>query len=119
MYTLETGHTTAEVSKLTKLSLRQLQWWDEMGVVSPSLKGDGRRRLYSETDLAVIRIFATLKRKGFTLRQIRELRPAIEAGIQHPYIATDGYKVWPCVDSATLAQLAARHPGRVAVVTLQ
>jgi hypothetical protein len=105
MYTLETGHTTAEVSKLTKLSLRQLQWWDEMGVV--------------ETDLAVIRIFATLKRKGFTLRQIRELRPAIEAGIQHPYIATDGYKVWPCVDSATLAQLAARHPGRVAVVTLQ
>ena len=36
--------SSLEVSRLTGVSLRQLQWWDEQGVVSPVQRG--HRRLY-------------------------------------------------------------------------
>jgi DNA-binding transcriptional MerR regulator len=53
----------------TGISPRQLQWWDEQGIVSPSR--EGRRRLYSLDDLAEISIIWELRRKGFSLQRVR------------------------------------------------
>ena len=42
---LKTEFTSREVVQLTGISARQLQWWDERGIVVPARQG--RRRLYS------------------------------------------------------------------------
>lgn len=60
------NYTTAEVSKLCHVSLRQLQWWDERGILTPSR--EGRLRLYSVEQLHQVRMIERLRKKGITLR---------------------------------------------------
>ena len=61
--------SSKQVVSFTGISARQLQWWDEQGIVSPSR--EGRRRLYSLDDLAEISIIWELRRKGFSLQRVR------------------------------------------------
>ena len=42
--------TSSQVIERTGITPRQLQWWDERGVVVPARAG--RRRVYSTDDLA-------------------------------------------------------------------
>jgi len=42
--------TSKEVMALTRISARQLQWWDEQGIVVP--QREGHKRIYSIDDLA-------------------------------------------------------------------
>src|SRR5262249_32713980 len=60
-----------EVIALTGISARQLQWWDERGIVEPA-RG-GRRRLYSPADLAEVAVICELRRKGFSLQRVRKV----------------------------------------------
>jgi len=60
-----------EVAALTGISLRQLQWWDERGLVVPARQG--HRRLYSLDDLAEVAVIAELRRKGFSLQRMRKV----------------------------------------------
>ena len=65
--------TSKKVMALTGLSARQLQYWDEQGFLSPSLRrreGKGRRRLYDFRDLVSLRVAAQL-RQVVTLQLIR------------------------------------------------
>jgi len=67
--------TSEKVMKLTGLSARQLQYWDEQRFLSPSLrggKGKGRRRLYDFRDLVSLRVAADLRRQGISLQLIRK-----------------------------------------------
>ena len=66
-----TGFTSNQVVAFTGISGRQLQWWDEQGIVSPARTG--RRRLYSLDDLAEISIIWELRRKGFSLQRVRKV----------------------------------------------
>jgi len=63
--------TSAEVIALTGISARQLQWWDERGLVVPAR--EGRNRLYSIEDLAEIAVLAQLRKKGFSLQRVRKI----------------------------------------------
>jgi DNA-binding transcriptional MerR regulator len=68
--------TSRKVCGLTGLSPRQLQYWDERGFVSPSLrrrKGPGRRRLYDFRDLVSLRVASDLRREGISLQLIRSV----------------------------------------------
>ena len=47
---MEQRFSSADVVALTGITPRQLQWWDERGIVAP--EREGRRRLYSLDDLA-------------------------------------------------------------------
>ena len=57
--------------QLTGISLRQLQWWDERGIVVPSR--DGHKRVYSLDDLAEVSIICELRLRGFSLQKIRRV----------------------------------------------
>src|SRR5271154_1780156 len=46
--------TTREVVALTSISPRQLQWWDEQGIVVPARVG--HQRIYSLDDLAEVAV---------------------------------------------------------------
>jgi DNA-binding transcriptional MerR regulator len=65
------GFTSKQVVAFTGISPRQLQWWDEQGIVSPERAG--RQRLYSLDDLAEVSIIWELRRKGFSLQRVRKV----------------------------------------------
>jgi len=68
---MHSGFTSREVVALTGITLRQLQWWDERGLVVPSR--DGHRRLYSEEDLSEVAVICELRRRGFSLQRVRKV----------------------------------------------
>ncbi len=57
--------------QLTGISARQLQWWDERGIVAPAR--EGRRRLYSMEDLSEIAVICELRDRGFSLQRVRKV----------------------------------------------
>jgi len=59
------------VIRLTGITARQLQWWDERGIVVPARAG--HRRLYSMEDLAEVAVICELRRKGFSLQRVRKV----------------------------------------------
>ena len=64
-------YTSQDVSRVSGVSLRQLQWWDEQGVVSPA--HIAHRRLYEPDEVIEVAVIAELRRKGFSLQKIRRV----------------------------------------------
>lgn len=60
-----------EVIALTGVTARQLQWWDERGVVKP--ERIGHRRLYSMQNVMEMAVICELRRKGFSLQGVRKV----------------------------------------------
>jgi len=63
--------TTNDVIALTGLTGRQLQWWDERGLVKPSRRG--HRRIYSWDQLVTAAVICQLRRRGFSLQRLRKV----------------------------------------------
>ena len=63
--------TSREVVQLTGISPRQLQWWDERGIVVPAR--EGHNRVYSLDDLAEVAVICELRERGFSLQKIRRV----------------------------------------------
>jgi DNA-binding transcriptional MerR regulator len=63
--------SSSDVSRISGVSLRQLQWWDERKVVSP--RHEGHKRIYGREDVVEISVIAELRRKGFSLQKIRRV----------------------------------------------
>lgn len=68
---MQEGFTSREVIALTGITHRQLQWWDERGVVVPVRQG--HRRVYSGEDLAELSVICELRRRGFSLQRVRKV----------------------------------------------
>ena len=68
---VEERFTSREVIRLTGITARQLQWWDERSIVVPAR--EGHRRLYSMEDLAEVAVICELRRKGFSLQRVRKV----------------------------------------------
>ena len=99
-----TGQTfsSREVCRITGITGRQLQWWDERNLVSPH--GNGRRRCYSLAEVLEISAIAELRRKGLSLQRIRRLARLLRReigqclskswdGRSKLYLLTDGHAV--------------------------
>jgi DNA-binding transcriptional MerR regulator len=65
-----------EVIALTGITARQLQWWDEKGVVKP--QRTGHRRMYSMQNVMAIAVICELRRKGFSLQRVRKVMRFLE-----------------------------------------
>jgi DNA-binding transcriptional MerR regulator len=63
--------SSRDVVELTGITARQLQWWDERGIVVPTRQG--HRRLYSFEDLSEVAVICQLRRKGFSLQRVRKV----------------------------------------------
>lgn len=68
--------TSREVIAITGITARQLQWWDERGVVKP--EREGHRRLYSIQHLTEVAVICELRRKGFSLQGVRKVMRFLE-----------------------------------------
>jgi len=68
--------TTNEVIALTGLTGRQLQWWDERGLVTPQRQG--HRRIYNWNQLVTAAVICQLRRRGFSLQRVRKVIAFLE-----------------------------------------
>jgi len=69
------GYNSAHVRRITGLRQRQLDYWDECGIVSPSVRaanGKGSERRYSFSDIVKLRVVKELRGVGVSLQKIRE-----------------------------------------------
>src|SRR5579885_2433154 len=68
---MQGSFTSQDVVRLTGITARQLQWWDERGIVVPVRHG--HRRIYSFEDLTEVAVICELRRKGFSLQRMRRV----------------------------------------------
>jgi len=92
--------TSREVSRIAKISLRQLQWWDERKLISP--RQEGHKRVYLPEQVIESMVVAELRRKGLALQKIRrvmrflrrDMAPRLQKHLSSPadglYLLTDG-----------------------------
>ena len=66
-------YTTGEIARLTGVSVRTVQYYDDRGILIPSELSEGGRRLYSEEDLKRMRIICFLREVGIPINSIAQL----------------------------------------------
>lgn len=85
--------SSQDVTRITGVSLRQLQWWDEQGVVSPVQQG--HKRLYQIHEVVNVAVINELRSKGVSLQKIRRMIKFLHAGVEKSLFdsAYDGREV--------------------------
>ncbi len=72
MFGQEKKLTVGEVAKKLNITVRTIQYYDQIGLVNPSELTEGGRRLYSLGDYVKLHQIISLKEFGFTLKEIKE-----------------------------------------------
>jgi DNA-binding transcriptional MerR regulator len=65
------SYSSSQVAKIARVTLRQLQWWDERHVVSP--RHESHRRMYTPEEVLEVTVISELRRKGFSLQKLRRV----------------------------------------------
>ncbi len=63
--------TTGELAQACGITVRAIQYYDEKGLLSPTQRSDGGRRLYDEASVERLRTICLLKSLGLSLKAIR------------------------------------------------
>jgi DNA-binding transcriptional MerR regulator len=80
---LKKHYSSREVAVLTGLSARQLQWWDARRLFVPAIRshrteaGGFTERRYTPMDVLELQVLADLRRRGFSVPQLRRLLSAL------------------------------------------
>ena len=98
------GFTAHQASKFTACSPRQLRYWDQIGLVSPSVQSTGGRpgvpRLYSFRDLVALRVVKSLLDGGMSLQRVRRSwaflnkRAGLDRHLSEVQLVTDGQSIF-------------------------
>ena len=69
-----------DISRMTGLSIRALQYYDDIGLLKPNQRSETGYRLYSDQDIMLLQHLVTLKFLGFSLTSIKDIlqRPKFE-----------------------------------------
>ncbi len=100
---MEARFTSADMVRLTGITPRQLQWWDERGIVVPERQG--HRRVYALSDVAEIAVICELRRRGFPLQRVRKVIRFLQrefgkslaeaaSGTSNYHLLTDGRTIY-------------------------
>ena len=65
--------TVKEVSRLTGVSIRALQYYDRIGLLHPSGHSQAGYRLYDEADLEILQQILLFRELEFPLKDIRKI----------------------------------------------
>lgn len=61
----------SKLAKFANVSVRTLQYYDQIGLLKPSSFSESKGRLYTENDIALLHQIVTLKSLGLTLDEIK------------------------------------------------
>ena len=67
------GYLIREFAKLTRVTVRTLHYYDQIGLLKPSFERPNGYRVYTDADLLKLQQIVTLKFMGFSLDEIRRL----------------------------------------------
>jgi len=70
---MKNGYLIKEFARLTKVTVRTLHYYDQIGLLRPSFERPNGYRVYMDADLLKLQQIVTLKFMGFSLGQIRDL----------------------------------------------
>ena len=98
------GFTSQQASRLTACTPRQLRYWDQIGLVKPSVQGTGGRpgvpRLYSFRDLVALRVVRSLLDGGMSLQRVRRAweylnsKAKLDRHLSEVRLVTDGQSIF-------------------------
>lgn len=127
------GFNSHDVMQLTGVSARQLQWWDEHRLIVPAR--EGRKRVYSASDLMDILVVLELRRRHISLQQVRRVldflrkqlhvRPAdlVSAGPDRPlpdyHLLIDGKNLYLETDTRQIFDLLKSTEQAVFLISLK
>ena len=92
---LKKFYTSREVAGLTGLTARQLQWWDSRRVFAAAVgsqrteAGGFTERRYTAMDVLELQVLADLRRRGFTIPQLRRLLTTLRDVFRYPSVRSD------------------------------
>ena len=72
-----------EVAEQVGLSLRTIRYYEEVGLVTPSSRTSGGFRLYTETDVARLRLVKRMKPLEFSLEEMKDVLGVLD-GLEEP-----------------------------------
>ncbi|HEY2152909.1 MAG TPA: MerR family transcriptional regulator [Vicinamibacterales bacterium] len=93
---LKKTYSSREVAALTGLTARQLQLWDAGGLLSPTVPshkteaGGYTERRYTPIELFELLVLADLRRRGFTVHQLREILRILQEQFGHRLFEATG-----------------------------
>jgi DNA-binding transcriptional MerR regulator len=67
------NYLVKEFADLTRVTVRTLHYYDQIGLLKPSFEKANGYRVYTDADLLKLQQIVTLKFMGFSLAQVREL----------------------------------------------
>ena len=98
------GFTAHQAAKFTGCTPRQLRYWDQIGLVKPSVQGTGGRpgvpRLYAFRDLVALRVVRSLLDGGMSLQRVRRSweflnrRAHLDRHLSEVRLVTDGQSIF-------------------------
>jgi len=98
------GFTAHQASKFTGCTPRQLRYWDQIGLVQPTVQGTGGRpgvpRLYSFRDLVALRVVKSLLDGGMSLQRVRRAweflneKAHLDRHLSDVKLVTDGQSIF-------------------------
>jgi DNA-binding transcriptional MerR regulator len=98
------GFTAHQATRLTGCTPRQLRYWDQIGLVRPSVQSTGGRpgvpRLYAFRDLVALRVVKSLLDGGMSLQRIRRAwdylnrRAGLDRHLAEVPLVTDGRSIF-------------------------
>jgi DNA-binding transcriptional MerR regulator len=98
-----TGYRGPTACSAAGITYRQLDYWARTGLVEPSVRsagGSGTQRLYSFTDILLLKIIKRLLEAGVSLHQIRtaidHLRVRGTEDLTQVTLMSDGASVYEC-----------------------
>lgn len=101
---MEESFTSHQASRLTGCTSRQLRYWDQIGLVRPSVQRTGGRsgvpRLYSFRDLVSLRVVKSLLDGGMSLQRVRRAfeylrrNADLEGHLSEVKLITDGKSIF-------------------------
>ena len=98
------GFTAHQAAKFTGCTSRQLRYWDQIGLVQPSVQSTGGRpgipRLYSFRDLVALRVVKSLLDGGMSLQRVRRSweflnkKADLDQHLSEVQLVTDGQSIF-------------------------
>jgi DNA-binding transcriptional MerR regulator len=70
---MKNGYLVREFAKLTRVTVRTLHYYDQIGLLEPSFERPNGYRVYTDADLLKLQQIVTLKFMGFSLDEIKRL----------------------------------------------
>jgi DNA-binding transcriptional MerR regulator len=98
------GFTAHQATKFTGCTPRQLRYWDQIGLVRPSVQSTGGRpgvpRMYSFRDLVALKVVRSLLTSGMSLQRVRRAweylnrRAHLDQHLSEVKLITDGVSIF-------------------------